>query len=166
MSYRIILGFMRLYIPSENEYFHSSATSKTFPEEFDYGLSLLIAAFKNLVMTRFLPGWYGTTKSSVKRSIPKLILSFESMVENPTGHAEKLARFIMGDSLDEADLQERLLCLKMSSSGGFKRPKRSLNFEPYDKDMKIAINDKIALLASVLRESGLTDVPNYSRILD
>lgn len=122
-------------------------------------------AFKTLVMKTLASGWLHLTRASAQKNIPRLIIPFEEMVSDPVKYAEKMARFILGENVNEDDLKKRLLCLKYSSMGGFKRPKKHLSFDLYDDEMKVTINRNIDLLAKHLQKEGFSNIPNYKRPL-
>lgn len=96
--------------------------------------------------------------------IPRLIIPYEEMVANPVKYAEKMARFVLREDVNEHELKERLLCVKYSSTGGFRRPKKKLGFDPYDDEMKTAINRNIDLLADHLEIEGFNKMPDYKRM--
>nr|XP_039267939.1 WSC domain-containing protein 2-like [Styela clava] len=120
-------------------------------------------AFSQIIMGQFPKKWRFTTRVAVQTNKSKLIFAFEDAVEDPIKYAEKMARFIMGDHIDENDLQNRLLCLQLASTGDFKRKKRPLKFDPFPDEAKIQINEQIELLDSTLQKAGLEPLPDYKR---
>ena len=103
------------------------------------------------------------TKMALESKLPKLIFSFDDLVNNTILYAEKMARFIMGDKLDEAELEERLTCLRLSYTGDFKRKKQTLGMDPFTTQAKKEINKKIMGLASDLKKAGLKPIKDHTR---
>ena len=126
-----------------------------------YNLKQPFTDFHKVILKKYVKGWYLLAKNAIKKDIPKLILSYENIVQNPVKYAEKMARFILGDAISEIDLQERLLCLKQSSNGEFKRRKRPS--DPYYPLLKSVINKYIQLFVNDLKNAGIQDIPDYRR---
>lgn len=107
--------------------------------------------------------WYMTTKIILNGRLPSLVFSYDELLKNPVLLAEKMARFIMGDTLDENELQCRLSCMYPASNGDFKRTKKYDNFDPYSKEVKVAINSKIMELDKELKNLSKPTILQYVR---
>lgn len=117
--------------------------------------------FERLIVKKWIKWWAFLTKRTIKQDVPKLIFSYESLLQSPIKYAEKIARFVLGDSVNEMELRKRLLCLKESFNGEFKRKKKS--FDPYTQSMKEVMNKNIELFVNDLKNAGFTDIPDYRR---
>lgn len=93
------------------------------------------------------------------------MLAYEDVVKDPVGSAEQMARFVMGDSLQETELKARLLCLRLQTRGNFKRKKKRLSFDPYNNESKEKINKEITRLSKILVNHGYKNITHYLRPL-
>ena len=82
--------------------------------------------------------------------------------QNPIEQVRKLLRFQPLAEIVPDDLEERLQCLSTRLRGFFKRQHRPLGFDPFTKEMKLAVNGYIASARSSLGRLGFT-LPAYER---
>ncbi|CAK8688776.1 unnamed protein product [Clavelina lepadiformis] len=93
-----------------------------------------------------------------------LVVYYEDVKQD---HIRELRRIVDFTGFKVNNLEERLLCLQLESTGLFKRPPKKDGFNLYSRDQIKLINDYIATLRSYIEKDAksLPPLPNYEKQL-
>ncbi|XP_076812916.1 sialate:O-sulfotransferase 2-like [Clavelina lepadiformis] len=93
-----------------------------------------------------------------------LVVYYEDLKQD---HVKQMRRVVDFIGFKVTNLEERLLCLQLESTGLFKRSPRKDGFNPYSRDQTELINEYVARLKNYMKENvtSAPPLPNYEREL-
>ncbi|XP_039267245.2 sialate:O-sulfotransferase 2-like [Styela clava] len=118
----------------------------------------------HLFVNRKATTWKNTYSKIIRR-VPRLLpVYFEDSVKDAVTQIRRILDFLPESSfIHGPDLETRLQCLEVDVHSKFKRPKRSLIFDPFSQDLKRKINDNIRGLRQELERVNISTMPKYER---
>ncbi|CAK8688779.1 unnamed protein product [Clavelina lepadiformis] len=108
--------------------------------------------------------WLRANTKYLASSSRSLVVYYEDLKQD---HVKQMRRVVDFIGFKVTNLEERLLCLQLESTGLFKRKSRKDDFNPYSRDQTELINEYIARLKNYIKENvtSAPPLPNYEREL-
>ncbi|XP_039254712.2 sialate:O-sulfotransferase 1-like isoform X1 [Styela clava] len=106
-----------------------------------------------------MPKWFKSIELYAQMEKVQVIY-FEDIVKDPITEVRKIVNFL---NYPINNIEERLICLESNLSGNFKRPKRTLSFDPYPQKSKDIVNYFIKTAREILAKRNLPTLPLYEK---